>query len=71
MELLSVFRCYLDVTLRSGTRFNMKYHILHDFGMSTSYKEKSSDRFKELYNLKLLTNFNVNLMSLPEIYICS
>ena len=39
----------------------MKYHILHDFGTSTSFKEKSSDHFKDLQKLKLLTNVDVNL----------
>ena len=33
----------------------MKYHILHDFGIFTLFKEKSSDRFKDLRKLKLLT----------------
>ena len=33
----------------------MKCYILHDFRTSTPYKEKSSDHFKELDKLKLLT----------------
>ena len=41
----------------------MKYHILHVFRTSTASKEKSSDHFKDLYNLKLLTNFDVNMAS--------
>ena len=41
----------------------MKYQILHDFRTPTPFKEKSSDHFKDLYKLKLLTNFNVNLTS--------
>ena len=41
----------------------MKYHILHDFRTSTPFEEKSSDQFKELYKMELLTNFNVNLTS--------
>ena len=41
----------------------MKYHILHDFGTSTPFKEKSSNQFKDLYKMELLTNFVVNLTS--------
>ena len=41
----------------------MKYHILHDYGTFTPFKEKSSDRFKELHKLRLLTNIYVNLTS--------
>ena len=41
----------------------MTYHILHDFRASTSFQEKSSDYFKDLYKLKLLTNFEINLAS--------
>ena len=41
----------------------MKYHILHDFGTSTPFKEKSSHHFKDLHKLKLLTNFVGNLTS--------
>ena len=44
--------------------FDMKYHFLHEFRISTPFKEKSSDEFKDLYKLKLLTNFDVNLTSL-------
>ena len=43
----------------------MKYHNLHDFRTSTPFKENSSDHFKEVYKLKLPTNFDVNLTSLP------
>ena len=39
------------------------YHILHDFRASTPFWEKSSDHFKGLRKLKLLTNFDVNLTS--------
>ena len=39
----------------------MKYRILYDFRTSASFKEKSSDHFKDLHKLKLLTNFDVNL----------
>ena len=41
----------------------MKYHILHDFRTSTSFKEKPSDYFKDLRKLELLANFDVNLTS--------
>ena len=41
----------------------MKYHILNVFGTSTAFKQKSSDRFKDLCKLKLLTNFDVNVTS--------
>ena len=45
--------------------FDMKYHILHDFGTSTPLNEKSSDGFKAPHILKLLTNFGLNLTSSP------
>ena len=41
----------------------MKYHILHDFGISTPIKEKFSGHLKDLHKLKLLTNFCINLTS--------
>ena len=41
----------------------MRYYFLHDFRISTSCKEKSSDHFKDLHRLKLLTNFDINLTS--------
>ena len=41
----------------------MKYHILHVFRTSTAFKENSSDHFKDLYKLKLLTDLNVNMVS--------
>ena len=40
----------------------MTYHILHDFRASAPVMEKSSDHFNDLHKLKLLTNFDVNLM---------
>ena len=43
----------------------MKYQILYDFESPTPFEEKSSDHFKGLYKLKLLTNFDVNRTSLP------
>ena len=39
----------------------MKDHILHDFRTSTPVGEKSSQHFKDLHKLKLLTNFEVIL----------
>ena len=41
----------------------MKYHILHVFRTSTTFKEKSYDHLKDIYKLKLLTNFDVNMTS--------
>ena len=39
----------------------MNYHILHHFRTSASFKEKSSDHFKDLHKMELLTNFDINL----------
>ena len=44
--------------------FDMKYHILHVFSF-VYVKEKLLHHFKNLHNLKLLTNFDVNLTSSP------
>ena len=41
----------------------MKYNILHVFRTSTAFEENSSDHFKDIYKLKLLTNFHVNMTS--------
>ena len=41
----------------------MKYHIFHVFRTSTAFKEKSSDHFKDIYKLKHLTNFGINMTS--------
>ena len=41
----------------------MKYQISHVFRTSTTFKKKSSDNFKDLHQLKLLTTFHVNLTS--------
>ena len=41
----------------------MKYHALHDFITSTPFEEKSSDHFKDIYKLKLVTNFDISLTS--------
>ena len=38
----------------------MKYHISHDFRTPTPFKERFSDHFKDLYELNLLTNFDVS-----------
>ena len=43
----------------------MKYDILCDFRTSASFKEKFSSHFKDLYKLKLLTNFDVSLTLSP------
>ena len=39
----------------------MKYHVLHDFLTSTPFLEKSSDHFKGLHKMDLLTNFDISL----------
>ena len=36
---------------------------VHVFRTSTAFKEKSTDHFKYIYELKLLTNFDVNMTS--------
>ena len=41
----------------------MKYHILHVFRTSIEFIKKSSDQFKDIYKLKLLTSFDVNMTS--------
>ena len=41
----------------------MKYHILQVFKTSIEYKKKSSDHFKDIYKLKLLTSFDVRMTS--------
>ena len=43
----------------------MKYHVLHDFITSTPFGEKSSDHFKDLHKMELLTNFDISLTSFP------
>ena len=56
-------RC--DPGLRNGALFlkkkAVKYHIMHGFRNSTLFKRNSSNHFKDLHNLKLLKNFDVNL----------
>ena len=41
----------------------MKYHVLHDFITPTPFEEKSSDHFKDLHKMELLTNFDISLTS--------
>ena len=41
----------------------MKYQVLNDFITSTPFEERSSDHFKDLHKMKLLTNFDVSLTS--------
>ena len=41
----------------------MKYHVLHDFITSTPFEEKSSDHFKDLHKMELLTDFDISLTS--------
>ena len=41
----------------------MKYHVLHDFITSHPFEEKSSDHFKDLHKIELLTNFDISLTS--------
>ena len=53
-------------TLAQGPEFDMKYHILNDFGACNSFKEESSDHFKDLHKLKLLKNVYVYLTSSQE-----
>ena len=44
----------------------MKYHILYYLRASTSYEGKSSNHFKDLQKMKLMTNFDVNLTLSPR-----
>ena len=39
----------------------MKFHILHDSITSTPFEEKSSDHFKDIHKMELLTNFDISL----------
>ena len=41
----------------------MKCHVLHDFITSAPFEEKSSDHFKDLHKMELLTNFDISLTS--------
>ena len=41
----------------------MKNHIFQVFETSIKFIEKSSDHFKDIYKLKLLTNFDVDMTS--------
>ena len=40
--------------------------FLHNFGTSSKFEEKSSDHFKDLYKVKLLTDFDSYLTSVVE-----
>ena len=41
----------------------MKCHILQVFKTSIQFIKKSSDHFKDIYKLKLMTSFDVNMTS--------
>ena len=41
----------------------MKYHVSHDFITSTPFEENSSNHFKDLHKIELLTNFDISLTS--------
>ena len=41
--------------------FDMKYHIFQVFKTSIEFIKKSSYHFKDMYKLKLLTSFDVNM----------
>ena len=41
----------------------MKYLILHVFRTPIEFIKKSSDHFKDIYKLELLTSFDVNMTS--------
>ena len=41
----------------------MKYHILQVLKTSIEFMRKSSDHFEDIYKLKLLTSFDVNVTS--------
>ena len=45
------------------TKVVISYHVLHDFITSTPFEEKSSDHFKDLHKMELLTNFDISLTS--------
>ena len=52
-----------DIYQGRGSEFDMKYHVVHDFITSTPFEEKSSDHFKDLHKMELLTNFDISLTS--------
>ena len=51
--------------LGQGLEFDLKYYIFHDFFYfyGAPFTEKSYDRHKDFYGLKLLAHFDVNLTS--------
>ena len=59
-------RKFLNPFSGRGSEFDMKYHILHVFRTSIEFIKKSSDHFKNIYKLKLLTSFDVNMTSFPK-----
>ena len=52
-----------DIYQGRGSEFDMKYYVVHDFITSTTFEEKSSDHFKDLHKMELLTNFDISLTS--------
>ena len=44
----------------------MKHHIVHYFRTCTPFKEKSFYHFEDSHKLRLMTNFDVSLISLPR-----
>ena len=52
-----------DIYQGRRSEFDMKYHVVHDFITSTPFEEKSSDHFKDLHKMELLTNFDISLTS--------
>ena len=52
-----------NFSVRVGDQ-SLTYHILHVFRTSTEFIKKSPDHFKDIYKLKLLTSFDVNMTSL-------
>ena len=53
----------LSTDLGQGPEFDMKNHILYVSRTFNAFKEISSDHFKDIYKLKLQTNFDVNMTS--------
>ena len=58
-------RYKLNLASGQGIEFDLKYHILHDFRTSTSFRENPFVSSQDFHKLKLLINFDVNLTSLP------
>ena len=49
--------------IKEDTRIWIIAHVLHDFITCTPFEEKSSDHFKDLHKMELLTNFDISLTS--------